>query len=317
MIRRLKGVALFLLGMVFFAGCGAKAIAPTFTNTTGKLKVAASFYPMYEFTRMVGGEHIELVTLTPVGVEPHDWSPSSGHLKTLNQAAVLVYNGLDIEPWVTKTLKSLDNKQIVAVEASRGLELIKAVEVDDEPGHAPMDSIEKMDPHLWLDPISAVGQVKVIRDALIQTDPTNKASYEINAGVYIKELETLDAEMKRGLMGCGKDEFFTTHSAFGYLTARYGLVQHAMMGLAPDAEPTPKTMSKIVAEAKEHQITYIFFETLVSDKLAKLVAKEIGAQTLVLNPLEGLTDEDLKAGKNYLSVMRDNLANLRLALECK
>jgi len=314
MIRGAKVLALFLLGAVLLSGCGVKTVAPTFSDTTGKLKVAASFYPMYEFTRMVGGDHVEVVTLTPVGVEPHDWSPSSGHLKTLNQAAVLIYNGIGMEPWVTKTLKSLDNKKIISVEASKGLELIKAEAVDDGHGHSHK---EEMDPHLWLDPMRAAGQVRVIRDALSQADPANKAAFETNAAAYILQLEALDAEMKSGLTGCAKDEFFTTHFAFGYLAHRYGLEQHAMMGLAPDAEPKPKSMAKIIAEAKKHEIKYVFFETLVSDKVAKLLAKEIGAQTLVLNPLEGLTQEEVQSGKNYLSVMRENLTNLRLALECK
>ncbi len=317
MIRGAKGLALFLAGAFLVSGCGGKSVPPAFHDTTGKLKVAVSFYPMYEFTRMVGGEHIEVVTLTPVGVEPHDWTPTSGHLKTLNRAAVLVYNGIGMEPWVNKTLTSLDNKQIIAVEASRGLELIQPVEVHDGHGDTQTGAAEEMDPHLWLDPISAAGQVKVIRDALIQADPSHKAAFETNAAAYIKELESLDLEMHAGLTGCGKDQFFTTHTAFGYLARRYALEQHAMMGLSPDAEPKPKTMASIVADAKEHQVRYVFFETLVSDKVAKLLAKEIGAQTLVLNPLEGLTDQELKAGKNYLSVMRDNLTNLRLALECK
>jgi len=331
MIRGIKAVALFIAGAVLMSGCSITSNVPTFSNTTGKLKVAASFYPMYEFTRMVGGDHIELVTLTPVGVEPHDWSPSPGHLRLLNQADILVYNGIGMEPWVSKTLASLDNKKIIAVEASKGLQLIKGKHdhdddhdddhdkdhKDHDDDHDDHDDYDDMDPHLWLDPIRAAGQVNAIRDALIQADPTNRASYEQNAAAYVLQLRALDAEMERGLTGCAKDEFFTTHAAFGYLANRYGLEQHAMMGLSPDAEPTPHTMAKIIVEAREHGVKYVFFETLVSDKVANLLAKEIGAQTLVLNPLEGLTEAEVKAGKTYITVMQENLKNLRLALECR
>lgn len=321
MIRVGKWLALFFVAMLVLTGCGRfSAKAPTFTDETGKLKVAVSFWPMYEFTRMVGGDKIEVVTMTPVGVEPHDWEPSAGHMKTLNQAALFIYNGAGMEPWVTKALKSLDNKKLIAIETTAGLDLLDAP-ADDGHGHShshgKKGSEPEKDPHVWLDPELAARQVNAIVAGLVQADPVNRATYEANAAAYVKELNGLHAEFQSGLAGCGKQEIFTSHAAYGYLAARYGLAQHALMGLSPSAEPKPRTMKQIVQEAKEHQIKYVFFETLVSDKVARVLAKEIGAETLVLNPLEGLTPEEIQAGKSYLSVMRENLKNLRLALDCK
>lgn len=305
---------LLALTLMLTAGCGAlSGDAPGFAAGSNKLKVATSFYPMYEFTQAVGGDKIDLVNLVPTGTEPHDWEPTAGHIKALGEAAVFIYNGAGMEHWLDKTLKSLDNKSLIAVEASHGFALMKGEEHDD---HGDDHAEGEMDPHVWLDPQGVIHQVEQIRDALIKADAANKATYEANAAAYIEKLKAFDQEFRAGLTGCAREEFFTSHAAFGYLAHRYDLEQHPIMGLSPEAEPQPKELAEIVAEAKEHEVKHIFFETLASDKVAKMVAQEIGAQTLVLNPFEGLTDEEVKAGKNYFSVMRENLANLKIALEC-
>lgn len=297
---------MLLIVMVAAAGCSSQvAKAPVFSKS-GKVKVATSFWPMYEFTQAVGGDKIDLVNMVPSGTEPHDWEPTSQHLKTLNEANLFVYNGVGMEQWVGKTLASLDNKQLVVVETAKGLDLMKG----DEGGQSGTD------PHVWLDPQNAIRQVQAIRDGLIQVDPAHQDAYRQNAAAYVAQLQQLDQEYQQSLANCTQKRFFTSHAAFGYLARRYGLEQHAIMGLAPDAEPTAQDLARIVAQAKADHVKYIFFETLVSDKVSRMVAGEIGAKTLVLNPFEGLTDNDLKAGKNYLSVMRENLTNLKTALEC-
>lgn len=316
-MRRVPLLLTLAMVMAVLAGCGQASNAPTFGTDSGKVKVAASFYPLYEFAKAVGGDKIDLINLVPPGVEPHDWEPKASHMKTLNQANLFIYNGVGMEHWVAKTLKSLDNKSVLAVESASGFTLIKGEPIDDGHGHAKKDDSEVMDPHIWLDPQGAIHQVKMIRDALMQADGANKAAYEANAETFIAKLSALDEEFRTGLMSCQSKEFFTTHAAFGYLASRYNLEQHAIMGLSPDAEPKPRTIQRIVEEAKEHNVKYIFFETLVSDKVANVVAKEIGAQTLILNPFEGLTDAEIASGQNYLTVMRQNLTNLETALECK
>lgn len=319
-MRRMTLWATIALAALLVTGCGGAGAtkAPAFSGETGKLKVATSFYPLYEFATAVGGDKVEAVNLVPPGTEPHDWEPTAGHITTLNAAQVFLYNGAGFEHWVEKTMKSLDNKALLAVETSHGFDLLTAGEDDDhgasgdDHGHRE----EGFDPHIWLDPKGVIHTVKAIKEAFIKADASNKATYEANAAAYIEKVKALDAEFTAGLKQCKTREFFTSHAAFGYLAHAYGLEQHAIMGLAPDAEPKPKELQAIVEEAKEHNVKYIFFETLVSDKVAKVVAGEIGAQTLVLNPFEGLTDEEITAGKNYLSVMRENLTNLKTALEC-
>ena len=296
----------FVLIAALLTGCGA---ARQDTAPRDKVSVVASFYPMYEMARAVGGDHVQVQNLVPPGAEPHDWEPGSKEIQAINSAKVFVYNGAGLEHWVDKTLRSLDNKQLVVVEASRGIDLMQGVDTEETEKNA-------LDPHVWLDPLGAAREVEAIRDALIKVDPANRSAYEQNAEAYKEKLNALDQEYRTGLAACPQKTFFTSHAAFGYLAKRYGLTQYPIMGLAPDAEPTPKALADVVATAKKENIKYIFFETLVSDKLAKVVAQEVGAQTLVLNPLEGLTQEEMKAGKDYLAVMRENLANLKTALGC-
>lgn len=322
-MRNTRLWALVALVALLVTGCGGVGgKAPSFAGDD-RLKVATSFYPLYEFAKEVGGDQVDLINLVPTGAEPHDWEPTAGHIKALNGAQVFLYNGAGFEHWVDKTLKSLDNKSLLAVETSHGFALLEGAHEDehglgaekskkDDHGHD-----EGFDPHIWLDPKGAIHTVEAIRDAFVKADPANKALYEGNAAAYIAKLQALDAEFRTELAQCQRKEFFTTHAAFGYLAHAYDLEQHAIMGLAPDAEPKPKELKRIVDEAKEHEVKYIFFETLVSDKVAKVVADEVGAQTLVLNPYEGLTDAEIQAGKNYLSVMGENLTNLKMALECK
>jgi len=306
---------------VVLSGCAASQGEEPAGEAGGRL-VVTSIYPMYEFTRAVAGDWAEVINLVPPGAEPHDWEPSPGDIRRLNQAAVFVYSGAGMEHWVEKTLASLDNPDLIVVEASRGVDLLAADEPEDGDGAGAGERPDaahdhgQWDPHVWLDPKAAAQQVEAIRDALIEADPEHQAEYEANAAQYISELEALDEELQRGLAICARREVFTTHAAFGYLARAYNLKQHAIMGLTPEAEPAPQEFAAVVAEARELGVKHIFFESLTSDEVARVVAGEIGAETLVLNPFEGLTEEEIAAGENYLSVMRSNLANLQKALEC-
>lgn len=276
-----------------------------FPSDSTRLRVAASFYPLYEFASAVGGDAADVINLVPVGVEPHDWEPTPAHIRVLNKAQVFVYNGAGLEHWVAKTQSSLDNRQLINVETTAGYRLLAG-----SGGENPHD------PHIWLDPLGAIFQVESIRAAMTRADPAHQKTYAENAGRLMAGIRAVHQEFETGLLACKRRELFTSHAAFGYLADRYGLKQHAIVGLSPNAEPKPGDLARIVADARALQVKYVFFETLASDRVANVVATEMGAKTLVLNPFEGLTAAEVKAGKGYSSVMRDNLANLRLALEC-
>ena len=274
-----------------------------------KPKIVTTIYPLYEFTKQIVGDKAEVVLLTPAGVEPHDWEPSPADMVTIQNAKLFIYNGAGMEHWVDRIAGStLAGKKVI--NASNFVSTI-AAEFDEEGGPALSGEI---DPHIWLDPVNAQAIVTAIAAALVEIDADNSGYYGSNAASYNNELAALHQEYLNALNSRSRNEIVTSHAAFGYLAKRYGLTQIAIMGLSPEAEPTPDRMAQIIQYVRSNGIKYIFFETLVSPKLSEIIASEAGAQTLLLNPLEGLTDEEVAQGRNYISEMRMNLVNLKYAL---
>ncbi|WP_342576725.1 zinc ABC transporter substrate-binding protein [Paenibacillus sp. FSL M8-0142] len=171
-----------------------------------------------------------------------------------------------------------------------------------------------LDPHVWLSPALAIQQVRNIEQGLAEADPDHKDAYKANADSYVSKLEALDQEFKEGLKDSKRKDFITQHAAFGYLAKEYGLTQVPIAGLSPDQEPSASQMAKIIEFAKENNVKTIFFETLVASNVAETIASEIGASTAVLNPIEGLTDEDISKQLDYIAIMRQNLQALQAAL---
>lgn len=292
--------AAFLILFNVLSGC-AQTGAPAAHSASGKkLKVYASFYAMYDLTKKVGGDRVDLASLVPAGTEPHDWQPSSTDVVHLEQADILVYNGDGMENWAGKVLSSLQNKKLVAVEASKGI--------------APEKSGGTEDPHIWLAPENAKKEMANIRDALIRADPAGKSVYEANDRKYASKFDALDREYRSQLSSLPKKDIVVSHQAFGYLCRAYGLRQIPIEGLSASTEPDPKRMTEIISFVKKNGIKYIFFEDLVSPKVAQSIAAQTGAQTLQLNPLEGLTAEAQAKGEDYFSVMEQNLQALKKAL---
>lgn len=315
MMKHNKGIlAMFMIILsiaVFMSGCGNKS---TVTLADGKVNVVTTFYPLYDFASQIGGDRVNVINLVPAGVEPHDWAPKSRDLTNMSKAQLFIYSGAGLEGWVHDFLDSLKaGSEFHTVEASKGIKFIHGVEREDAHDHDKTDS--DVDPHVWVSPKSALIMAKNIRNGLVKADPANKSFYEANYEVLNKKLTDLDAAFSAALAKTAKKEIVVSHQAFGYLTRDYGLTQMPIMGLTADSEPTAQDLKKINAFVKEHQVKYIFFEELVSDKMAKTLAKDAGIKTLVLNPVEGLTDAQVKAGDNYVTIMEKNLQNLLQALQ--
>lgn len=302
--------------LLIITGCH-KNEAPKTATTSPKLKVIATVYPVYEFVRQVGGDKVDVSMLVPVGAEPHDWEPSAKDLVKLRESKAVFFHGAGFESWIGKLLNkdNLGNSQ--AIEISKGIPLMKQEDEEEaEHSHSHGHNHDaETDPHLWLDPVLAQQQVKNIALALSNIDAANKDYYDANAQRYIAELESLHKEYQTALADVKQRSFVTNHAAFGYLAARYNLKQLSIMGLAPDAEPTPDRMAKLVKTVRENKLKYVFAETVVSSKLAETIARETGAGVLLLHPVDQLTENEWKAGQNYLSLMRANLANLKKAAE--
>ncbi|WP_411346306.1 metal ABC transporter substrate-binding protein [Paenibacillus sp. WLX1005] len=328
----IPAAALLSLG-VLLAGCGNSGDSASSTNGTtsngssgNKLHIITSFYPMEEFTSKVAGDLADVETLIPAGTEPHDWEPTPQDIAKMTEADMIVYNGAGMEEWIDQVKDSLGSNGPTLVEASSGLQILEGTEEEEHEHEGDDHSAEEashseeghdhggFDPHVWLSPKQAQAEVQNIETALAKLDPTHADQYKQNADAYIKELSQLDSDFSAGLSSAKRKDFITQHAAFAYLARDYGLTQVPISGLSPEQEPTAAQMADVVNFAKQHNVKTIFFETLVSPQIAETIANEVGAQTAVLNPLEGLTADQIKSGENYITVMKENLAALEKAL---
>lgn len=295
MIRKKMWVCIFcLLFLVCLSGCSNSPAEKTAEN---KLVIYTSFYPLYDFSKKIAGDKAEVINMVPVGVEPHEWEPTTKDIVNLNNADLFVYNGLNMEQWADKVINSLQGKKPQCVETAAGL------------------SADGLDPHIWLNPLLAAEQMRKIKEALCQIDPANTKQYEQNYAENKALLEKLDEEYKEGLALCQKKELIVAHQAFGYLCQAYGLKQIAIQGLSAENEPNPKHIKEIIDFIKRHQVKVIFGEELVSPKLTSSLAQEAGCKVEILNTLEGLSQEEKNEGKEYFAVMRDNLKKIKAALQ--
>lgn len=293
----MKQVALLVALLAVIASLGGMA--------QSKLKVVASFYIPYEFTKNVGGERVEVKNLVPAGAEPHDFEPSPAEIRAIEEAQVFVYNGASMESWVERVLAIVRNRDsLIVVEATKGLPLRRVPEEELE-----------FDPHVWADPILVKGMVQNIRDGLITADGAGSSVYTENAQVYSAKLDTLDAHIREGLKACRLRDFIISHRFMDYFAARYNLTAHALSGLEP-SEPTPQRLAELIRLGKEKGIKYIFAEELDELRALEVLARELGAQILTLNIGHSVTDGGERAGRNYLALMEENLKKLRIGLEC-
>jgi zinc transport system substrate-binding protein len=265
------------------SGCGAS------DESSGEKRVAASFYPLAFAAEELGGDSADVVNLTPPGTEPHDLEPTPSDVRELKSADLVLLLGNGFQPQLEDA-------------AGDGDEI---VELLDTPG---LNRFENDDPHVWLDPT---------RYELIAHRIGDELGTTASVQSFVSRLKALDREYRGGLADCARDDIVTSHDAFGYLAERYALNQIPITGLSPEAEPSPKDLSRVVDLVRRTQATTVFSETLVSPKIAKAVASETGARTAVLNPIEGLEPSEAERGEDYFSVMRSNLVALRAALGCR
>jgi zinc transport system substrate-binding protein len=284
---RARIVLVLIVGVVLVpAACGGEDESAG----TDRTDVLAAFYPIAFAVERIAGEDVYITNLTPPGTEPHDVELSAREVEHVRAADVVLYLGSGFMPALEE---ALDDASGTAVDLLEGESLRTGA------GYA--------DPHVWLDPVRFARMAERVGDVLDRPGQADKL-----AG----EARELEREFRDGLRDCERRELVTSHAAFGYLADRYKLRQVALSGISPEAEPTPRELEHVVEEVRETGATTVFFETLVSPRLAKTVARETGATTAVLNPIEGLTEDEIETGEDYFSVMRANLAALREALGC-
>lgn len=258
------------------------------TSENSKLQVISSFYPIHEFTQIVGGEKVDAILLVPVGVEPHDWEPTIKDVQRMQTADFIVINGIGFENWVDSLAEN--NYQGIIVDTSKGV------------------TKQSNDPHIWLNPVYAIKQVQNIALAFSNHDPENKEFYHTNAARYSEKLHSLDTKIRNELSQCNRD-FITFHDSFSYFAKEYDLNQHTIIQTNNfHGEVTAKTLENIISTAKQFNAKVIFSEENISSKSSEIIANEIGAKVLVLSPIEVLSQG------TYISKMTENLDNLKEAL---
>ena len=313
---RWRILSLFLLWILLF-----KLIFPQNVSAQA-FSVITTIFPLKEFAQEVGGERVKVYLLLPPGAEPHTWDPKPSDIVKLSRADVFICIGAEMEPWVQGILKSLNNPKLQIIEASNEVPLIGT---DKAYRHHHGEGTDKerphfggVDPHIWLNFEYDLKIVDKIASALRNKDPEGAVYYLKNAEEYKEKLKNLDLKYQKELSNCKCREFILGgHAAFAYMAQRYGLRQIPLYGLSPNSEPTPKRMAKVITMAKNYRVPAIYFEELVNDNLAKAIAKEVGAKTLVLNPGANLTRKQIESRVTFLSLMEKNLENLKYGLSCQ
>jgi zinc transport system substrate-binding protein len=284
--------------------------------TTGekKLKVVTTLFPLYDFAKNIGGQKADITLLLPPGVEPHAFEPRPGDILKIHKADIFIYTGRFMEPWVEDILKSIGSQGPLVIDSS------KVIKLSEETGeNEGKHESGEMDPHIWLDFSNARKMVVNILDGFLRRDLANKDFYLKNAEDYKKKLDELDKNYRDSLSSCKKDTIIHGgHFAFGYLARRYHLKYlSAYKGFSPNAEPTPWSLIELSKKLKEHGISYIFYEELIMPKVSEAIAKETGAKLMMLHGAHNITKDEMDRGVTFISLMEQNLSNLKVGLECQ
>lgn len=294
------GISMLLVCSALLAAC---EFGPTQSAPDGprKIKIVTTLFPLYDMARHVGGDDVDVFLLLPPGVEAHSFDPKPSDIVKINEADVFVYTGKFMEPWAVDLIKSVSNKNLTVVDASLGVSMSGS-----------------SDPHIWLDFDNAKIMLKNIASAIEEKVLSEKNIQEANADEYVAKLTQIDSEYRTALASCRTHEIvYGGHYALGYLAKRYGLQYSAAQGLSPDAEPTAKDLVKLVGQINADKIKYIFYEELTSPKIAQTIADETHAQMLPLNAAHNISRDQFEGGITFFDIMKVNLDNLKIGLECR
>ncbi|MBM7623426.1 metal ABC transporter substrate-binding protein [Sporohalobacter salinus] len=277
-----------------------------------KLTAYVSFYPLYDTANKIGGNQININLVIPNGAEAHSYKPSPQKIAQLEKADIFFYNGVGLEPWANKAVQNLKQSNVETVNVSQNIDLIPLASQ-----HNAKDNHGQYDPHIWLDPVNMKKIAKLMTKRFSKLDPKHKEVYKQNFDQYARKIDKLHHKYKTTLTNNQQEYILVSHAAFGYLTNRYGLKQIAVTGIEPHEKPSPKALTHLIKEANKHDLNYIFMETLSSPRTVNVLAQEANLEILTLNTIAGLTKTEQKNNKDYFSLMRDNLNNLKKAVKTK
>nr|WP_175559121.1 metal ABC transporter substrate-binding protein [Sanguibacter gelidistatuariae] len=304
-----------LAGGALCAALALTGCASSDAADDGRLQVLASFYPLQYITEEIGGDLVDVTSLTPPGAEPHDLELSPAKARQVGEADLVVFLS-NFQPAVDAAIDAREPAHVVDAADSANLQAheLQGTDENDEDSHSADDGHDHgvLDPHFWLDPTRLAAVSEDVVAELSAIDPDNAETYAARGAELVASLTDLDAQLTAGLSQCSSKLLVTTHEAFGYLADRYGLEQVGISGIDPEAEPSPARIKEVSATIRDRGVSTIFFETLISPKVAQTLASDLGITATVLDPLESLND----SGGDYRSVMLSNLEALRTGLGC-
>ena len=286
-------------------------------------KVYVSTFALYEAANNVANGAMEIHSIVPLGSDPHMFSPNPTQVANISNAELFVYNGAGFEIWaknltnvLPKTIRILNMSQHVHLHKNN-IDEVHSHELNGCSSHEHEDHHGTYDPHYWLDIDNMIKMTQTLEADFSKILPAKALQFHQNSTAYIIELKKLQSEYVTQLAQCKKRTIITNHDAFGYLARSNNLKNISVIGLSSDEQPSAQTVAHVIKEIKEHGIKTIFFEEMVNDNVSQTIAKETGAKAVSLQPLENITQDELNGHKSYLSVMRDNLTKLKIALECR
>jgi zinc transport system substrate-binding protein len=276
------------------------------TGQSNMLKVLATFYPIYDFTKNVGGDKISLTILVPETEDVHDFDPTPSSVLQVASADLLIYNGAGLEPWIPQIVSAADNPKLVLVDTSQGIPLLQVPPQFQKENRT-------VDPHIWLDPVLAKQQVNNILQGLIKADPADGQYFTANAQNYEAKLDSLNSQIVNTTTNVKTRDFVTFHEAFEYFAKEYNLTQIPIAGPFEE-EPTTSDIENVIDAINQHHLLYVGYESLENPAISQAISSETNATLILMNPIEGLTAQEQSAGKTYLSLMQEDLSNIVLAL---
>lgn len=304
--------ALVILLSCFLSACDDKN---EIDNNHNKIVIYTTVFPLTDFTKKIGGEHVSVQSVYPPGSDAHSFEPTPKEMTQIADADAFIYTGVGVEGFVTTALKTLQNENVKLIEAGENIEYLQSDGgIQSEEVNHDHHKHGDVDPHVWLDPILSITLAENIKDALIDIHPELKDDFEQNFQSLKTELETLDQEFKQIVDSAKTREILVSHAAYGYWEERYGIKQISITGLSPSQEPSQKELKKIIEWSKEHDIHYVIFEKNVTSKIAKVIQSEIGAKSATLHNLESITEKEAKNNEDYFSLMRKNSETLQKTL---
>ncbi|HHY72927.1 MAG TPA: zinc ABC transporter solute-binding protein [Bacillus bacterium] len=317
---------LILVMSTFMIGCSQNKTETEQKKeqTESKLKIYTTLFPIEDFAKKIGGSHVDVNSIIPLGTNAHTYEPTTKTMIGIAKGDAFIFSNKSMEPYAVKIADALKNENVKIVDASKGIEMIAAGEESagnhneshgTETGHEEGHDHGDVDPHIWLDPILSVSIAKNITASLVELKPEAAEEFEANFNKLRLQLEELDGRFTELVKGKTAPKILVSHAGFGYWQNRYGIKQISITGLSSTNEPSQQGLQHIIDLAKENNIKYIIFEQNITPKVAEIIKNEIHAESLRIHNLSVLTEDDIKNNEDYFSLMNKNIETLKIALE--